>query len=95
MAIGVIATWHVEPGTEAEVEALLVEMRRQTREEPGCLLYELHRGPEESDFVLYECYVDEAAIEAHHATPHYQELVVGRAPALLRSRDVLRLAVVD
>jgi quinol monooxygenase YgiN len=94
MSIGVIATWNVAPGREDEVEALLVEMRRQTRAEPGCLLYELHRIPDEPAFVLYEQYVDAAAIEAHHATDHYRELVLGRAPALLRSREVRRMRVV-
>jgi quinol monooxygenase YgiN len=94
MPIGVVATWHVLPGTEAEVEALLAEMRRRTKAEPGCLLYELHRCPGEPTFVLYEQYADEGAIEAHHASPHYRELVLGRAPALLRSRDIRRMPVI-
>jgi quinol monooxygenase YgiN len=95
MPIGVIAIWHVRPGREDEAEALLGEMRQRTKAEPGCLLYELHRRPGEPSFVLYEQYADEQAIEAHHASSHYRELVLGRAPALLRSRDIERLPLID
>jgi quinol monooxygenase YgiN len=64
-------------------------MREGTRQEPGCLQYDLHRT-EDSRFVLYERYTDAAAIEHHHSTPHYQELVQGRGLALLEGRAVTR-----
>jgi quinol monooxygenase YgiN len=67
----------------------LLEMREGTRLEPGCLQYDLHRT-EDSRFVLYERYTDAAAIERHHSTPHYQELVQGRGLALLEGREVTR-----
>lgn len=94
MSIGVIATWRVLPGREQEAEDLLLEMRRHTILEPGCLHYVLHRLPDGDGFLLYEQYVDRQAIEAHHAAPYYQELVATRAPALLERREVERLEVV-
>jgi quinol monooxygenase YgiN len=92
MSIGVFATWFPLPGREAEVEALLRTMREHTLREPGCLLYQLHRVAD--GFLLYEQYTDLDAIDAHHATPHYRELVAGRAPALVERRVVLRGEVV-
>ena len=88
MSVGVFATWVPLPGREAEAEALLRTMREQTLQEPGCLIYQLHRVPD--GFLLYEQYADLAAIAAHHATPHYRELVAGRAPALVERREVSR-----
>jgi quinol monooxygenase YgiN len=40
--------------------------------------------------VLYERYTDAGAIERHHATPHYRELVQERAPALVERRVITR-----
>ncbi|MDA0159230.1 antibiotic biosynthesis monooxygenase [Solirubrobacter ginsenosidimutans] len=88
MPVGVFATWFPLPGREAEVEALLRTMRTYTMTEPGCVAYELHRLP--TGFLLYEQYVDLAAIEAHHATSYYRELVAGRGPALVERREVVR-----
>lgn len=91
MAIGVFARWYPRQGREAEVERLLRRMRARTRAEPGCLRYELHRTAD--GFLLYEQYVDLDAIAAHHATPHYRELVLRRAPALVERREILRGAL--
>jgi quinol monooxygenase YgiN len=89
IAIAVIAIWEPKPDSVDEVESLLLEMREGTRLEPGCLQYDLHRT-EDSRFVLYERYTDADAIEHHHSTPHYQELVQGRGLALLKGREVTR-----
>ncbi|HEX4344411.1 MAG TPA: putative quinol monooxygenase [Solirubrobacteraceae bacterium] len=90
MPFGVVAIWHPKPGCESEVEQLLLEMQRHTVEEPGCLVYVLHRRDDPAGFFLYEQYVDRAAVDAHHATPYYLELVRGRAPDLLEGRDIVR-----
>jgi quinol monooxygenase YgiN len=90
MAFGVVAIWHPKPGCEERVEQLLREMQRHTLREPGCLEYVLHRVDDPPGFFLYERYTDRAAVEAHHATRHYLELVRGEAPALLAGRDIVR-----
>jgi quinol monooxygenase YgiN len=86
--IGVFAAWYPKPGLHAEVEALLRLMQEQTRREPGCLRYELHRI--DGGYLLYEQYVDAEAIVAHHATGHYLHHVRGRAPELVLRREILR-----
>ena len=39
--------------------------------EPGCLAYRVHRSTKDPDaFLFYETYVDDAAFDAHRASPH-------------------------
>jgi quinol monooxygenase YgiN len=89
MPIAIVVIWEPKPGRPAEIEALLLRMREHSRREPGCLAYDVHRT-EDGRFVLYERYRDAAAIEAHHATDHYRELVLGRGLALVAERAITR-----
>lgn len=44
-------------------------------QEPGCRLFDVCRCAEEPGlFVLYEIYDDEAAVQAHLASPHFQQM---------------------
>lgn len=68
-------------------------MATASRQEPGNLAYRVHQGIEDPRaIVLYEEYVSEADFTAHCATPHFQEIVLGKVVPLLESRDVLRCA---
>lgn len=88
-AIVVVARWRLPAERIGEVLALLPELRRQTLAEPGCLGYEVLRSVEAPDtLVLMERYRDEAAIEAHRASPHYQQWVAGHIAPLLLGREV-------
>ncbi|MDQ1636286.1 MAG: hypothetical protein QOJ32_3095 [Frankiaceae bacterium] len=49
-----------------------------TRREPGNLWFEKYRGVDDPDTVVtIEAFVDEAAGEAHVASPHFQESMEG------------------
>jgi (4S)-4-hydroxy-5-phosphonooxypentane-2,3-dione isomerase len=65
---------------EGELDAVLAAMRplvEASRREPGCLLYQAHRDPEdENRFLLYEQYEDEAAFQAHHESEHFNTYAV-------------------
>jgi autoinducer 2-degrading protein len=40
--------------------------------EPGCLRFDVAQSREDpTEFLLWECYVDEAAAAFHKTTPHY------------------------
>jgi quinol monooxygenase YgiN len=79
--------WVAREGERDAVADILRRMMPLSRAEPGCLQYDAHRDPDDADtFVLFERYVDEAALEAHAASPHCQELVVQQALPLLASR---------
>jgi quinol monooxygenase YgiN len=84
MEFVVIAQYHVRAGEEDRVESALAEMVEPTRAEPGNLDYRVLRDPRDpSLFVLFERYADEAAFDAHRATPHFSAWLAGQVlPAL-------------
>jgi autoinducer 2-degrading protein len=88
-----LARYRAQPGQGDAIEATLRKMAvAVARDEPGCLLYRASRSVEEPDvFVLYEEYVDQAALLAHRDTPHFRDLIEGTVvPALIsREREVL------
>ncbi|WP_371096254.1 putative quinol monooxygenase [Streptomyces sanglieri] len=93
MTYVVVARYRTKEGEENTVLPLLDTMAAASREEPGNLAYRVHQGIEDPRaIVLYEEYASEADFTAHCATPHFQEIVLGRVVPLLESRDVLRCA---
>jgi quinol monooxygenase YgiN len=61
------------PGKAAELENLLRNLASQSRSEPGNLRWDLWQDLEDAaTFVVDELYRDIASVQAHHATPHYQ-----------------------
>ena len=60
----------------ARFQALAGELVHESRKEPGCLDYTLNQSrvdPRVHAFI--ECWADQAAIEAHNASAHFQRLV--------------------
>lgn len=92
--ITAILTAH--PGKVTELEELLTAMAPHCRAEPGNLRWDIWREPSPgARFVLDELYVDEAAVEAHRRTPHYQDYLT-RIPELAdRMALVLEALAVD
>jgi quinol monooxygenase YgiN len=87
--IVVVARWQVGAEAVDAVIALVAELRRATLAEPGCLGYDAYRSvAQPGELLLLERYRDMAAIEAHRATPHYQDLVVKRIVPMLAGREV-------
>ncbi len=65
-------TWIAKMGREAEVAAIFQKLSAESRKEPGCLMYQVHKHKTEPRrFFIYEQYKDDAALEAHRATPHF------------------------
>ena len=89
MAYVVVARWRANAGSEERVIAVLEELTRATRAEPGCVGYQPHRSTDDPrDFLIYEQYADEAAFQAHIESEHFTRLVLEEAvPELLESRD--------
>ncbi|MFE9814668.1 putative quinol monooxygenase [Streptomyces sp. NPDC005773] len=96
MTYVVVARYRTRPGEQDTVLPLLDTMAAASRQEPGNLAYRVHQGTEDPQaIVLYEEYATEADFTAHCASPHFQEIVLGRVVPLLESRDVLRCAPRD
>lgn len=67
-------TWMAKVGHEADVTALFEKLTEQSRKEPGCAMYQVHRHKTEPRrFFIYEQYKDDAALEAHRAAAHFMQ----------------------
>ncbi|HTW98755.1 MAG TPA: putative quinol monooxygenase [Acidimicrobiales bacterium] len=85
--ITVIANYRARSGSADEVAAALAHHVAATRRESGCLLFVASRSRDDTDsFVLLEQYVDEQAFEAHRASPHFEQYVIGTIVPLLEQR---------
>jgi len=70
-------TWMAKPGHEDAVVQLFRTLQVASRQEPGCLMYMVHRHKTDPQrFFIYEQYRDDAALEAHRQSPHFQEYAV-------------------
>jgi len=68
-------TWMAKVGHEAEVGALFAKLTEESRKEPGCVMYQVHRHrTEPRRFFIYEQYKDDAALEAHRTAPYFLQL---------------------
>ena len=77
------------PGHEKKLGAELHDLVAPSREEPGCLAYELHFDPEDpSKFMFYEKFASQAALDLHLATPHlkrFQNYLKSNSPIAAQS----------
>ncbi|MGO9572337.1 MAG: putative quinol monooxygenase [Desulfomonilaceae bacterium] len=73
----VFAFAQTRPGKEKELEEALLTLVAHTRQETGCINYDLHRHLDQpGKFAFYENWVDKAALEQHRASPHMLRLSV-------------------
>jgi quinol monooxygenase YgiN len=82
----------------ADREAVTEMLRALTvgsREEPGCVNYIAHfvQG-EPATVLIYEQYVDEAAVEHHRGTTHFQQHAVGGLYQKMRQRTLEHLEAI-
>jgi quinol monooxygenase YgiN len=88
--IYLFAKWQVKEGHLDEVLGLLAQMTIETRKEEGNLFYKIHQGNTDAHtLMLYESYVDAAAVEAHRGSDHFQKLVIGKIVPKLESREAI------
>lgn len=88
MTYVVTAIWRAKEGQADTILRVIEKMTPLSRQEPGCLFYQAHRSPTDSNlFFLYEQYVDAGGYEAHMATPHFEQYVKGEAIPNLESRE--------
>jgi quinol monooxygenase YgiN len=72
----ITAAFEAHPGREGELETVLRKLVAQVAQEPGALEYTLHRAPDHARrFYFYERYRDQAAVDAHWATPHFKHFL--------------------
>ena len=83
--------WVAKEGEADRVAGLLPDLVAASSAEPGCLAFSAHRGVDDpARFFLHEEYEDDAALEAHLASPHFRDLVRAKINPLLESQDAGR-----
>ena len=71
MPLDVIALIPAKPGSEDVVRDALVTLVAATRQEEGCVSYDLHESQAApGTFVTVEVWRDQAALDGHMGTPH-------------------------
>lgn len=78
----------VKPGKAEAFEKAVTEFIATVRaNEPGCLGFQASRLTDQSDiYLLYEQYVDAAALDTHRAAPYFIEFSRHLLPELLDLR---------
>jgi quinol monooxygenase YgiN len=65
------------------------QLAEASRREPGCISYIPHELAGDSSLVMiYEQYRDEAALEAHRASPHFHQYAIGGLFQWMKERSV-------
>ena len=72
-----------------KVSEILRNLSIASRKEPGCVNYVPHHVDGDPETVLiYEQYRDQAAVEAHRASAHFEQYAVGGLYQLMKERDM-------
>ncbi|WP_035358976.1 putative quinol monooxygenase [Edaphobacter aggregans] len=84
-----------EPGDREEIAETLRKLTEGSRKEPRCVNYTAHfvEG-EPATVVIYEQYADEAALDDHRNTPHFQQYAIGGLYQKMLERQVENLTAV-
>jgi quinol monooxygenase YgiN len=84
-----------EEGEHEAIAEMLRQLTSASREEPGCVSYIAHFLVDDpATVVIYEQYLDEAALEHHRTTPHFQQYAAGGLYKLRHTRQLERLNAV-
>lgn len=81
--IRVVATVTALADKTTAAQAILQQIITPTRQERGCLNYQLLRNKDNpAEFLFIEEWIDKEAMEAHLTTPHVQEALANVMPLL-------------
>jgi quinol monooxygenase YgiN len=83
-----IVKLRVRPGTEEECKRYMRLLEKETRKEPGCLMYVAHQSADDPTLLaFYEQYKDKAALDTHWASSYFKEFVENGINKIVVSRD--------
>ena len=89
--VRVVAHFIALPDKVEEVKSILSDLVEPTRQEEGCILYQLLQNPEVlTDFVFIEEWASEAQLDAHLKSPHINE-VGAKLDGMLAAEPDIRL----
>jgi len=84
-----IVKWKIRETETAGILKLLPVLAEGTKSEIGNILYAIYQSETNpNEIILHERYADEAAVEAHKNSVHYQTIVVDKIMPHLETREV-------
>ena len=84
----VIAYFYAKPEKVEEVEKILQNFVAQTRQEPGCVNYDLHRADDPNVFVFYENWRCREDWNVHNQRPFLKSFLDKRTEYLTKDIEV-------
>ncbi|MCW8883737.1 MAG: antibiotic biosynthesis monooxygenase [Motiliproteus sp.] len=95
MAINKQITLIAKPDCVSSLRALLQQMVAPSRQETGCLKYDLYQYSDTpAQFLLIESWTSETDLNNHKLSDHFQ-LFKAQAPELLAEKDSISLLAID
>jgi len=96
MTYVMVARWRPREDAAEKIEAILGELAKAIRKEPGNVQFTVHRSRDAPvEFLLDEVYSSEEAFRQHQQTEHFKTLVLDRAVPLLSVRERCAYSIVD
>ena len=94
--LGVVARIVAKPGSVDVVREGLKSLLEPTRQEVGCILYELMQNEADpTDFTFYEEWTNGAALDAHAGSAHLESAFRALDGHLALPPDVRRYSYID
>jgi quinol monooxygenase YgiN len=90
MAIGIVATMKIKPGTNEAFEAAAKELMAVVRAvEPGNKVYQFCKSrTDPTTYVVLELYADQAALEVHGKSDQFRAAGAKMGPSMAGRPDV-------
>lgn len=87
--VTLVAVIKATPGQEEELGRRLAALVAPTREEEGCINYDLHRSADDAAvWMLYENWRSQADLDAHFKTPYLQDFLARQGEVLAEEMDI-------
>lgn len=94
--ISITVILEVDPARLDEFVAAITAQAAASREEPGCLRFEVARQLDNpAVFALSELYTDREAVDAHYASPHFARWKEAVGTGLVLNRKSVRGEVME
>lgn len=90
-AVLLVAYIRAQAGKEATLKAELSALTVQTREEAGCIQFDVHGTEDPAEFILWEHFADQAAFDAHMDMPYTKQYFAKGLAASTRAVKLSRL----
>jgi quinol monooxygenase YgiN len=89
LMVKILARYKVSPGNSKKVQLLLKQLKEASRQEPGNDKYDVYFNFDDENLIIIdEIYKDQAALDAHRASPHFRDIALGQIVPLLADRTV-------